>query len=508
MMRKLSQRLVGSLFLLSLSTPVLAFLDNAHLENRLTELQSYKDTSLDLDALEREAYYEQAMLSVEQRAWLEGQRLHRQVKEAVLRGYELALASTGSASEAREQVLKDMESEIYLIDEALQDDIRKMVVDVLDAPQFVSQEAELTGRLLESLRERSFQKVELLGQPLQNAIEQEGESLHDVKDNKNVNVNNQTSAALAKALVDDQIESERWMSTSNMTAASGVTTGRESEFSAQVSAEFLGVKLSAGPVFKFKNTVSTYVDLKGEGLYPLFDAQGRFDLIAKDRNGRARMLNGRATRRFMSFTCEASSSIESEAVLKGGFKVAGVGGEGGVTKKFTTSVTLSSRRVLVPDSIDGREALLSSLARICHGQYMITKTSNGKTVRQNLDTMSRNIVSGLSFVNPGMQCVTSNHCANWYNREVIWMHKQNTVPRCIQTRGSDSLMTCQLRGVDRAACAVVKEGKRVSSGMFEYTCAENYRCSITHEGGWFQNGNLWDPWKAECRKAFIEVRLQ
>ena len=111
-MRKLSQRLVGSLFLLSLSTPGLAFLDNAHLENRLSELQSYSDTSLDLDALEREAYYEQARLSVEQRAWLEGQRLHRQVKEAVLRGYELALASKGSASEARTQVIQDMESEI------------------------------------------------------------------------------------------------------------------------------------------------------------------------------------------------------------------------------------------------------------------------------------------------------------------------------------------------------------------------------------------------------------
>lgn len=506
MMRKLSQRLVGSLFLLSLSTPVLAFLDNSHLENRLLELQSYSDTSLDLDALEREAYYEQARLSVEQRAWLEGQRLHRQVKEAVLRGYELALASTGSASEARTQVIKDMESEIYLIDEALQDDIRKIVLDVLDAPLFVSQEAELTGPLLESLKERSLQKVDLLGQPLQNANEQESESF--VEENENKNINNQTSAALGKALVDDQLESERWVSTSNMTAASGVTTGRESEFSAQVSAEFLGVKLSAGPVFKFKNTVSTYVDLKGEGLYPLFDAQGRFDLILKDGRGRARQVNGRTARRFMSFTCEASSNIESEAVLKGGFKVAGIGGEGGVTKKFTTSVTLSSRRVLVPDSIDGREALLSTLARICHSQYMTTKTSNGKTVRQNLDTMSRNIVSGLTFVNPGMQCVTSNHCANWYNREVIWMHKQNTVPRCIQNRGSDTLMTCQLRGVEKAACAVVKEGKRVSSGMFEYTCAENYRCSITHEGGWFQNGSLWDPWKAECRKAFIEVRLQ
>jgi hypothetical protein len=171
-------------------------------------------------------------------------------------------------------------------------------------------------------------------------------------------------------------------------------------------------------------------------------------------------------------------------------------------------VTLSSRRVLVPDSIDGREALVSTLARLCHNGYMNTRTSNLKTVKQNLDTMMRNIVSGLTYVNPSMQCVTANHCVNWYNRDVIWMHKQNTVPRCIQTRGSDSLMTCQLRGVEKAACAVVKDGKRVSSGMFEYTCAENYRCTITHQGGWFQNGRLLDPWKAECRKAYIEVTLQ
>lgn len=505
MMRKMSQRLVGSLLLLSMSTPALAFLDNAHLEDRLSELRSYSATSLDLDALEREAYYEQARLPVEQRAWLEGQRLHRQVRESVLRGYEIALASSGNATEAREQVIKDMESEIYLIDPALQEDIRKMVLDVLDTPLFLSQEAALPAPLLESLKERSLQKVELLGQPVQKASLSTEEFEADAE---NKNNRQQTTQELARSLVNEQIDSERWVSGAHISATSSVTTGREAEFSAQVSAEFLGVKLSAGPVFKFKNSVATFVDLKGEGLTPLFDAQGRFDLIAKDAQGRPRMQNGRSVRRAVTFSCEASSNIESEAVLKGGFKVAGVGGEAGVTKKFATSISLSSRRVFVPDSIDGREALLSTLSRICHNQYMTMRTSNGKTVRQNLDTMSRNIVSGLTFVNPSMQCVTSNHCSNWYNREVIWMHKQNTVPRCIQSRGSESLMTCQLRGVEKAACAVVKEGKRVSSGMFEYTCAQNYRCTITHEGGWFQNGNLWDPWKAECRKAFIEVTLQ
>ncbi len=505
-MKTLSQRIVGSLFLLTLSSPVLAFLDSSHLEGRLHELRSYSDTTLDLDALEREAYYEQAKLDVNQRAWLEGQRLHRQVREAVLRGYEIALESSGSASEAREQVIKNMDSEMYLIDESLQNDIRRMVLDILDTPEFLSQEAILENQLLNSLKERSLQKIALLGQPLQKStIEEDTMSVEDV-DNKNIHI--QTTAALAKALVNDQIASERWVSTANMSAASGVTTSRESEFSAQVSAEFLGVKLSAGPIFKFKNSISTYVDFKGEGLYPLFDAQGRFDLTAKDGQGQPRRQNGRSERRFVMFTCEAASNIESEAVLKGGFKVAGVGADGAVSKKFTTSVTLSSRRVLVPDSIDGREAVVSTLARLCHSTYMATKTSNGKTVRQNLDTMSKNIVSGLTFVNPSMQCVTANHCTNWYNREVIWMHKQNTVPRCIQSSGSESLMTCQLRGVDRAACGVVKDGKRVSSGMFEYTCAENYRCTITHEGGWFQNGNLWDPWKAECRKAYIEVTLQ
>ncbi len=505
-MGKLSQRLLGSFFVLALSSPAMAFLNNAHLEDRLSELRFYADTSLDLDALEREAYYEQARLPIDQRAWLEGQRLHRQVREAVLRGYEIALESKGTATEAREQVIKDMESEIYLIDESLQDDIRKMVLDILDAPLFLSQEASLPSPLLESLKERSLQKVDLLSQPVQKNGSVDDELLIDDENNKNVS--NQTVQSLTKALVNDQLDSERWVSTANMSASSGVTTGRESEFSAQVSAEFLGVKLSAGPVFKFKNSVSTYVDMKGEGLYPLFDAQGRFDLTAKDGLGRPRVRNGRTERRFLMFTCEASSNIESEAVLKGGFKVAGVGAEGGVSKKFTTSVTLSSRRVLVPDSIDGRETLLSTLARICHSNYMLAKTSNGKTVRQNLDTMSKNIVGGLTFVNSSMQCVTANHCANWYNREVIWMHKQNTVPRCVQSSGSESLMTCQLRGVEKAACSVVKEGKKVSSGMFEYTCAQNYRCTITHEGGWFQNGSLWDPWKAECKKAFIEVTLQ
>ncbi|MBY0518031.1 MAG: hypothetical protein K2P81_14075 [Bacteriovoracaceae bacterium] len=460
------------------------------LTSRLTELESYRNNGLDLDALTREASYERLDLNLEKRAWIESQIIVQNIRAAVLRGYDAALEQTGSVDGAAKLVRANMDKDMNLIAPELRDDIRTIVEDVLKNPNPTNADLAVSDTLLNSMSQRSVERMQVLLQGAQNISE-----IKELSSDRKGQVEHNTTSALVSALADDQSESERWVSTANMSARSGVTRGSEEEFSAQVSAEFLGVQVAAGPVFKFKKYISSYVDMKGEGLYPIFDAQGKFDVVLRDSLGRPRK-----GRRFMMFTCELESNVESETAIKGGFKVMGIGGEGNVLQKFTSNVNFSSRRVLVPDSIDNREATVGVLAKICHNDFMKARATNGRTIKQNLDIMTKNLASALVYVNPALKCLRDSHCNNWFNKEVIWMHKVNTTPVCVQEKNNPSLMTCQLRGIQKAACSVYQEGKRVSSGMFEYTCKTGYRCVITHRGGWFQNWELWDPWRAECRK--------
>lgn len=497
--------LVVSLSLSILSVlPAFAAIDEAHLNSRLEELKPYANKGLDIEGLEREAFYEVSGYTIDQRAQFESEHLRRQIQQAVLRGFDIALEETGSPDLAREQILTNMENDLHLIDESLRQDIKQIVIDTLYQSKSMKGTGQLSINLVNSMKERSESNLSMLAAPLINEISIDPASIfppaQELSFDRRGEKNHLTTTDLVKALTDDQTLSERFVSTANISARSSVSTSAATTFSAQVSAEFLGVSVSAGPTFNFKNTISTHVDVKGEGHYPIFDAQGRFDLVLRDGNGKPKLDRGKTIRRFVMFVCEASSDIESETVVKGGFRVLGVGADASVSQKYTTSISLTSRRVLVPNSLEGREATLNTLATICHKQYMQHRVSNGRTVRQNLETMARNMVSGLTYVNASMECVRDTHCYDWYNNRVIWMHKFNTTPKCIQTKNNPSLMTCQLRGTEGANCTVVRNGKRVSNGYFEYQCDKGFRCVVSHEGGWFQNFNLWDSWKAECRR--------
>jgi len=486
-----------------LSLNAVATISEEQLSARLNELE--KISVLDYAALKRQASYELRNMSIEERAFAEATKLLEELRFAVVRGHEMALSELGDVNAARSQLRANMEKDIHLIDESLRDDVRQIVEDVLQSSTPQSIKPHPSDRLVQSMKVRAAQMQTLLTQAPHEVVVT-NEKLSDARPIRELSperfgeIDHESKAALLQALVDDQSQSERWVSTSNITARSANQRGYETEFSAQVSAEFMGVKVAAGPTFKFKKYVTTSVDLKGEGLYPLFDAQGKFDLVLRDAAGNPRKIDGKTARRLIFFTCEVETEVESEIAAGGGFKVAGLGAEGKVVAKYSTSISSNSRRALVPSTVDGRQVILSTLAEICHRDFMNTKISNGKTVLQNQEVMVKNIASGLTYVNPAMKCVNDNHCVNWFNREVIWLHKINTTPRCVQDKSSPNLMTCQVRGVAKAACSVYKEGKRVSTGMFEYTCDTGFKCVITHEGGWLQNWELWDPWRAECRK--------
>lgn len=494
---RFSFRHAVTLAVLATGLPSWAGLSEEHMKQRLVELEIYRDNGMDLPAIERQVVYELHDLAPETRAWQEAQLLARDLRQAVLQSYLVALEETGSAESAEELIRANMEKDGPLLAPELRDDINSIVEHVLENPVMMSSEEDVpvSPMLVARIRERNFELMSLLSMPTQNG-EVDGFSNMN---NKNSGSTITTRAGLLAALAGGN-RPEDFQVNYNTVARSAESRASQTTFSARVSAEFLGVKISAGPTFSFTQTITSSVEFGGEGYTPLFDGQGRFDLVKRNSQGQPVRVAGVPVPRRVAFSCELEAEVQSETVLAGGFSVAGLGGDGQITRTYKNSVKMSSSDLLVPNTLDGRLATVATLASICQRDYMNVRTSNGRTIRQNIDTNIRNLVSSLTYKNAAMKCVINSHCSRWYNREVLGIHKYRTVPRCIQERGNPSVMTCQLRGGHGANCTVVRDGKRVSKGYFEYTCDTGKRCVVTKQGGWggFLN-TQWIPWKGECR---------
>lgn len=491
----LSRRLVTLCFASMASFGAMAGLPPEQMETRLKELEIYRNNGLDLEAIEREAVYEANDVPVEQRAYMESQLLVQGLREGILKSYFVALEENPDESAARDLIRANMEKDLHLVAPELQNDMKAIVEDVLANPVWESNELPISESLLADMKERSQNRLALLSKPMSQPSDFTNLAGGEKSSGSRITTKSALVAALAGGSSPDNFEARY-----NTKARSGVSIAAEENFSAKISAKFMGVKIEAGPTFSFKKKISSFVQFGGEGFAPIFDAQGRFDLVKRGTDGQPVKVGGRSVPRRVAFACDISAEVESETALAGGFSVVGIGADARVVKTYRNEVELSSSDLLVPDTLDGRLATVSTLASICQRDFIQARTSNGRTIKQNLDTMIRNLVSSLTYVNPAMKCVINSHCNNWFNREVLGIHKYRTVPRCIQERGNPSVMTCQLRGGAGANCTVIREGKRVSNGYFEYTCDTGKRCVVKEVGGWGGFLNLqWIPWKGECR---------
>jgi len=492
---RFSLRHAVTLAVLATSLPTWASLSEEHMKQRLVELEIYRNNGLDLPAIERQVVYELHDLTPEVRAWQEGQLLARDLRHAVLQSYLVALEESGSAEAAADVIRANMEKDAPLLAPELKDDINALVEHVLANPVPMSSDEDvpLSPALLANMRARGQSQMELLSQPTTSSLDS-----FESMDNKSSGSSITTRAGLLAAFAGGSRED--FQVNYNTVARSEEARASSQTFSAQVSAEFLGVKLAAGPTFNFTQTITSTVEFGGEGYSPLFDAQGRFDLVKRNSQGQPLRVAGVVVPRRVAFSCELEAEVQSETVLAGGFSVAGLGGDARVTRTYKNTVKMASQDLLVPNTLDNRLTTVATLASICQRDYMNVRASNGRTIKQNIDVSIRNLVASLTYRNAAMKCVINSHCNSWYNREVLGIHKYRTVPRCIQERGNTSVMTCQLRGGTGANCAVVRDGKRVSNGYFEYTCDTGKRCVVTKQGGWggFLN-TQWIPWKGECR---------
>ncbi|WPU64691.1 hypothetical protein [Peredibacter starrii] len=443
-------------------------------KNRVEFLEELtKSTSLGVEAFHRELNYEKLNLSLEKRAENEAQLLAEKVKIQIIKAYEAALESSGNADEAAEEIRNAVEKDLMLVSPDLQDEMRKISLDTLEALQrgAVSADLDLSNlqmALMQGVEERS------------NFLNEEGVDMLPpamaTSDNRRLNYTKK--ADILESLTSDR-ESVDWISSAGNTMKSVDSRKVDSKISLQVRVEFMGIGVEAGPAIAFRREYKTNVTVNTEGMQPALKSDGSFDFTTYDRMGRV----VKNKRRFISFNCDADLEFETEYAGAGGFTFAGIGGSTGVSKKFSNSVNIASRRLLLPEQIAGKKVTMNSMVELCHNDFLNARVTNNLTVKGALNVMMKNMVASLRFTHPKNKCATDAHCGDWFKKEVITLAKNNNKARCVENT-REKFMQCELRGQQGQSCIVLDaKGKRLSSGNQEYTCDKGLRCVQTEEAG-------------------------
>jgi len=468
-------------------------------KNRVEYLEelSAQAVSMNIEAYRRELNYEKNNIPLDKRAEMEASLLAEKISLQVQKAIEAAMIDK-SFEEAAEEVKAAIEKDLELVSPELKDELRAISLETIDnynrgVNRPVTDLVGLEDAMLRGVQDRSnylnvegehkelVSKLEVLSSPTGNPQPTEYGS----------------KAELIESLVSD-LESSRWVSTSNLTIKTDEITKVDSRVSLQVKVEFLGVAVEAGPTIAFRREYKTNATIMAEGLSPALLSDGNFDFVKRDKLGRAIKENGKFKKRFFSFACDASLDFNSDYTGSGGFSVAGMGGGASVTKTISQSVNLSSRRVEVPEYIDGKSATIKFLSQICHNDFLKAKATSSLTIADSLNVMMKNVVSGLRFSHPKTKCAIDTHCYNWFNKEIIALARIKNFPRCVEER-REKFRACELRGLQGQNCAVFdSKGKHVSDGFFEFTCDAGLKCVKVQQEGWFRNWEIYQYAKGRC----------
>lgn len=114
----------------------------------------------------------------------------------------------------------------------------------------------------------------------------------------------------------------------------------------------------------------------------------------------------------------------------------------------------------------------------------------------------------LSQCNPSQKVTTDSVCGSWHKTlfpsVVAW-----TVPVCEKRVGQQNYF-CTIRSKKGGSCSIADPvtKKWVTSGMFEYPCAEGLFCKLTQAPGWFNYGKAECHSKIKSNKRLEEFRIE
>lgn len=482
------------LFVCVVAMPMIghAGLSEEALQRRLTELETLNvEGGYDIEGLRREAGYELQSLTLDQRARLEAENLYTKIQFAVIQTYEDSIKSGVSSDEAYSIVAEQVDADIANFEsEALRNHIKDFSEQVLQSQTGLDvSKLNFPDELLQEFAQSSQIRLETLTveTPVTASSTKTNKSSRAEKLNPAAGSGLSTASRgvrsyrsmqqLLSAMVSGD-ESERWVATTNNSETAESGWEAEATVRIQPKFKFMGiVEVSGGPFVTATLTRFVTLDIKAEGPYPLTNSSGYFDLDWRDGQGRIVIKDGAPQRRFVFFTCSATMAIQVDAGAEASFSVLGAGASASGKRYKRFESNYSSRRVLVPDTINGLKVGLAQLTDICHNRFLNVRVPNGRTIRTNMRTSLQNMTKSLVLESSLIQCSKSNHCVNWFNRQPRG-RKLMTVPRCAP--GGGGAMSCQVRGKAGARCAVIKNGKNLSVPG-SLTCDSGLRCVQTRE---------------------------
>jgi hypothetical protein len=439
--------------------------------------------------LARSLNYQKSGHDISSQAELEGQRLANIVSNQVHKIYASAFARTESPEEARdeanEMILKDLEN----IDPELRGEFERIAGLALeDAVQgrgssIPVDSVKLPEIFLQPLKENNiflqFKEVSGIDSPFATSAD-DAEKLSY----KNLN-------ELLTSMTSPN-RGARWMEGAGVEGVSESGRSFDGEVSIRFKANFLGVEVEAGPVVKFSREVKSTLRLVAEGRYPISKRDGTFDLYERDSNGKAI-----SKTRYAVFYCDLNVNYSSETLVSGGFSVVGVGGKAGLSRSLKESVSIESRRLMIPEFISNRQATIHQLRDICQRHYINAKVNSRMTVRSLADIQLRNQLAGVVYSHPKTQCGKDSQCVGWFKREKRALVGDRAYPRCV-TNKSENFRFCMLGSAIGQACPIFEGGKKVSAGgAFENPCDRGLKCVKTKDAGLL----FWQYAEGKCMPA-------
>jgi hypothetical protein len=489
----------------------LATLSPEQKELQVAELGSRRKGALpaaNVEAYQRALHYDQFNIPVEERAKRETNLMAEKIKTQISLVYQNALAETGNEDLANQAVRAKLEVDLALVAPELRNDIREISLNALEESQNGIQSNDTIAPSIEAnMMNDSQDQANLLnsGFMLLRSNYQMGQiGAKAVIVNPNIKDGNTTEYKSKKELIDSLTSTETsamggYLS-SNMSINSSKATSFGGSVSYRVRVKFMGVDLSAGPVISFSRNYSTSVGVSGDNLTPLLTKDGQFDFYVRDSKGKiVNGKNGKPEKRYLTFGCNAELSFGTNYNGSGGFSIVGVGGDTYVSRNYNNSVDLNSRRVVLPEYIEGKSVTLGMLASLCNNEFVNSKIMNNMTLKDSLNLMMKDMISSLVFSHPNTKCVTDRQCDSWFKKDIRPVSGTTAVPRCLEEK-REHFMTCYARGVVGTKCPIFKDHKLISDGAAEYTCDKGLTCKKIKEYGWFKNYQMFQYAEGRCTK--------
>ncbi len=481
--------------LFSLSAFASVSMEEKRTRVRFLERISRAIPALHIEGYHRELRYEEQGLSLEARADNEAQLMSEKIKTQVVASYEKAFAESSDQEQAKTLVRESIDRDLELAEPGIRESIKEIAYKALEdvASGIISSEDDvdhLQRYMLTEVTERSsFLNIE--GISGSNGAASTGGGSQDAQRTRYNN-----KAELLESLTSDR-ENTRWLMAASVSTSSSVTKRADANISYALKISFLGADLSGGPSIAFHRHYESKVSILSEGLNPPLTANGTFDFNKRNRAGEVVMVGNKAQKRYIAFYCETSLNFNTEYSGSGSFSIVGIGGGASFGSKYSNEVTMTSRRIFVPEYIGNQTVTLPFLQRLCLNDFLSAKISGQMTVKQSLNLQMRNTVASLRFSHPQTKCVRDSQCIRWFNQGMRGVVGNAAVPRCVE-ESREKYFACQVRSVRGQKCPVFKNGKHVSSGSFEYQCDRGMYCKTVKEGGWFQSMRVFEYAEGRC----------